>query len=505
MLFKRFIYNNYFVLSCVVAGFFLILFYAHFWGIGVTQDSIVYTSAAKEFNASGSITFMQKPLVDFPVFYPLFLWAVQSILHVNLVQAAPVLNAVLFASVIFLCGLIINGLSQISGLLKSVLLLFVVLSPSLLEVYTMLWSETLFIVLLLLFIVCLKQYLEFYSLTALLIVSTIAALACVTRYAGITLIATGGFLILFAKPLPPSKKIIHLFAFVLISSSLLAVNLFRNAKIRGTLTGTRQKGVTSLSENIYYYGKVICDWLPFLKGHYLFASVVATIFLLSFCVAFIYFQLKKSSTGTYGNIAITFFTVYSLFIITTSTLSHFEQINNRLLSPMFISFLLGSFTLLHSIIKNSFFHLNKPVLLSTFFLAFLFISIYGYADYQYYLHARVVGFQGYNNKIWNTSTIAGFLKNNSKIFRKTHTIYSNENGIVYYFSGLACDALPQKINKGEIIDFYDEDYIYVIWFNNINNRELLNLNDVLTHKKMTCLYTFTDGKIFVCEEDEGIE
>ena len=70
----------------------------------------------------------------------------------------------------------------------------------------MLWSETLFILLSLLFFVAFTKYLNSHTLRSLMGAAVIAAFAFVTRYAGITLLLTGGFLLLFDGRLVIKKK-----------------------------------------------------------------------------------------------------------------------------------------------------------------------------------------------------------------------------------------------------------------------------------------------------------
>ncbi|MFX7731922.1 hypothetical protein ABTK10_20540, partial [Acinetobacter baumannii] len=84
----------------------------------------------------------------------------------------PITNAVLFAVTIYLSGIIIEGFVIIAKVYKWFILLAIAISPSLLDIFSMLWSETLFIVLLLLFILSLKKYLANKTFTNILLVSS---------------------------------------------------------------------------------------------------------------------------------------------------------------------------------------------------------------------------------------------------------------------------------------------------------------------------------------------
>src|ERR1700742_3689957 len=84
-----------------IAGIFAIYLFTKYSGVGVSPDSIMYTSAARSLHATGSlITFNNTPITDFPVFYPVFLWLELVITGVDPIKAGPVLNGLLFAATI---------------------------------------------------------------------------------------------------------------------------------------------------------------------------------------------------------------------------------------------------------------------------------------------------------------------------------------------------------------------------------------------------------------------
>src|SRR3954465_6475715 len=92
-----------------IAGFFVIQLYTAYSGIGVSPDSIMYTSAARSLvNEGALITFNGLPLVDFPVFYPTFLACVMFVSGTDPFSAGPVLNGLMFAALIYLCGWIMQ-------------------------------------------------------------------------------------------------------------------------------------------------------------------------------------------------------------------------------------------------------------------------------------------------------------------------------------------------------------------------------------------------------------
>ena len=183
-------------LIAAAAGFTIIFLYTRHSGIGLCPDGVVYTTTAKNVLSSCSLVdFRHYALVEFPAFYPLFLSAVMFITGLQPLVFGAILNASLFAVIIYLSGYITEQFSFHSKWYKAAILSCIVLSPGLLEVYSMLWSETIFILLLLLFIISMHRYFQTYSRKTLVIAAVITSIACITRYAGITIIGTGCIII----------------------------------------------------------------------------------------------------------------------------------------------------------------------------------------------------------------------------------------------------------------------------------------------------------------------
>jgi hypothetical protein len=251
-------------LIAAVAGFSIIFLYTRHSGIGIEPDGVVYTTTAKNILASCQlIDFRHYPLVEFPAFYPFFLSIIIWLTGLQPLLFGAVLNATLFAVLIYLSGYITGQFSYHSKWYKAAILSCIVLSPGLLEVYSMLWSETIFILFLLLFIITMHRYFQTYSRKFLIAAAIITSFACVTRYAGITIIGTGIILLLLDTKLPLQQKIKDIILFCLISPLLLIINLVRNYYASSTLTGFREKSLTPLSKNMHDVGSVFYDWLPF--------------------------------------------------------------------------------------------------------------------------------------------------------------------------------------------------------------------------------------------------
>jgi hypothetical protein len=483
-------------LLAAIAGFIAIHIYTKYSGIGISPDSIMYASTARNIYEHGSLlTFNGSPLVFFPVFYPFFLSIVLFISRVDTVTAAPVLNGLLFAAVIFTSGYIVSKFKANSLIYKWLILIALVLSPALLEIYTYLWSETLFILEIMLFVLAYRNYMLKHTLNSLFLVSALVAISCITRYAGVTLIGTGGLMLLFDKELTIRKRIQHVLIFGFSSISLLVLNLIKNRLSTGLSTGTREPAVTPLSKNLYYAGTVMCDWMGLPNTMYPYAIAIACIILLSL-VALLIWKAYNGKLNTIENIVVMFAAFYGIFIPVLASVSRFEPLNSRLLSPMFVCLLIACTSWVPDILKGL--NLKKQIIFAIPFVVLMLAFEYstGATDYQRYDDEGDYGVPGYTDDDWNTSKFITFLKTHKDIYKPGVPKYSDADEAVYFFTGTTATLLPHHYFTNTVAHFYTVKHYYLIWFNSMANSELLGLKDIAEHHKLTKLYSFPEGGIY---------
>lgn len=494
--FSIFLTKHWDALLASVAACLFIYYYTLHSGIGISPDSVMYQATAINIQSHFSFTdFNGLPTVDFPLGYPSFLALFSWISGLTVLQVAPVLNAALFSGVIVLTSIILEGYQNRSSLYKILILSALACSPCLLEVYSMLWSETLFIFLSLLFVVAYRNYFRSHSYTQLFLVAVIAAIAFVTRYAGITLLAAGGFLLLFDGELGIGKKIKQLVFFTLISSSLTAANLIRNALVAGHATGVREKAIRSLMDNLNQIGGTLSDWLPFIKGHEVLATLVFIVILLSGIWQLFYRTFQQQYFATYETIIACLFVVYASFMLVIATISRFESLTSRLLSPLYIPLLLVSSSWLVNTIRHSY-------RIKRYALIVLVLICYGGLQYnQYHLNGEAwegikdAGIPGYTENPWVNSPTMAFIKKNKADF--SGPVYSNANDAVYFLSGLHAMALPHKEIQAEIDVLLQKPSFRLVWLIDGENPDLVNLEFIKQHKKLISVETMEDGAVYL--------
>lgn len=484
-------------LIAAAAGFTIIFLYTRHGGIGLCPDGVVYTTTAKNILSSCTlIDFMHYPLIEFPAFYPLFLSMIMLVTGLQPLVFGAVLNATLFAVVIYLSGYITEQFSHNSRWYKAAILSCIVLSPGLLEVYSMLWSETIFILLILLFIITIHRYFQTYSKKALIAAAIITSVACVTRYAGITIIGTGLILLLLDTKLPFHRKLKDIVLFGLISPLLLIINLVRNYMVGGTMTGIREKSLTSLSENMHDVGSVFYDWLPFFNGHYNGAAWL-TLFIVCVLVFICLEQfLRNRRMVTYENIASGFALLYLSFMIIIASISRFETLDSRFLSPAFIPLVWSCSNWIVSLSQKVNPIKKKWIIMlgTIIFLCFQYGQLT--ADYETWDGVKDAGIPGYTEDQWRYSRTVLYIQKDSLPFKKGYTIYSNAYDAVYFFTGRPGKFLPNKENRSKVQEFLNDPHCYMVWFNDGENPDLVGMHFITKVKKMTLIKQFDDGAIY---------
>jgi hypothetical protein len=489
------------VLVASVAGFIIIFLFTRHSGIGVCPDGIVFSTAAENLKTTGRLSdFENLPLVNFPAGYPLFLHALMLLTGSDPLSFAPILNALLFAAVIYISGMMMAKFTFISKWYRAALLSCIVLSPGLLEVYSMLWTETVFILLFLLFMMVMRRYLFSSSGKALITAALIASIASVTRYAGVTIIATGGLLLLMNTKLPIRRRLTDLALFAVISPLLLIINLVRNYTVGGSLMGLREKSITSLIQNSHDAGSVFCDWLPFLNGYHQAAIIVTILIIAGLALIFLKRFLTDKKITDYVGISAVFSVIYILFMIVTASISRFEILNSRFMSPVFIPLLWCGSNWIVTATQQS-----KPLakkwwvtLGVILFLGFQYNQLV--ADNETWDGVKDAGIPGYTEDQWTKSETVLFIQKDSLPFKKGFTIYSNANDAIYFFTGRKGKFLPHKESMEETGQFLADRHCYVVWFDDGENFDLVDKDFILKVKKMELVEEFDDGAIYELDE-----
>ena len=183
------------ILLIVMVTTFTLYYYATINGLGISPDSITYIDTASSLLEGKGFFVGKSPMTHYPPVYPIIL-AISGIFNPDIVRSAHVTHALIYFMNASLFGIIIF-LSTSRNLLAMILgLLMFFSSKSILYIHSYAWSESPFIMFILISFLLLFLFLTRQRIIYLILASTSIGLAIATRYVGIALIPTIIILIL---------------------------------------------------------------------------------------------------------------------------------------------------------------------------------------------------------------------------------------------------------------------------------------------------------------------
>lgn len=483
-------------LPAAAFAFVWIAFYTAHGGIGVSPDSVAYLSTANHFSETFLFTdYNHLPLVNFPLGYPLLLGLVKLIFFTGVIEAAPILNSVILAGVLYTSSHLLYQINIKNGFYKLLILCLILSSPGIVEVYTMLWSETLFVWLGLLFVVAFLHYLESETLQWLCIAAVVASVACFVRYIGITLLITGGLMIMFNMQLNWRNKFKHIGWLALVGCSLPLLNTLRNHWQSATLAGVRQPSLNSFNTNLHDFIQVLGYWFPTGENDSALTIImIEWVLLIMVCLLLGYRLFQQQYFKSAITILSVFVLVYSGSMLCIASLSRFETLSSRLLIPLYIPLLILIAHCFYRWIQASRLY-QKGLFYIAFAVWLMVIGNHHYRAHQFNWEGiGYAGIPGYTDDHWKQSPLLQFMKAHHNSYQAP--IYSNANDAVFFLANIKANPLPHKDLKEEIAPFLKHQSIYLVWFEYGKNPDLIDDAYIKQHFKSAKEWQFKDGSIF---------
>jgi hypothetical protein len=206
--------------------------------------------------------------------------------------------------------------------------------------------------------------------------------------------------------------------------------------------------------------------------------------------------MRNGRWARYESIAAIFSLLYILFMIVIASISRFETLNSRFFSPVFIPLLWScSYWLVPYKQKTN--YPGKKWLIAAGAIIFFGFQ-YGQlaADYETWDGVKDAGIPGYTEDQWKYSQTVQFIKKDSLLFRNNYTIYSNAYDAVYFFTGAPGKFLPHKEYKPGIQNFLNNPQCYMIWFDDGDDPDLVNMDFITRVKRMKLVKQFNDGAVY---------
>ncbi|PIE69203.1 MAG: hypothetical protein CSA21_03525 [Deltaproteobacteria bacterium] len=371
------------------------------YGVGLSTDSIGYLEGArdilKNFNLKGIGT-------HYPPLY-FILIAMTGLITGDALEALRWLQLCIIALSFIIFALIIwKGTNKTLLPAITFLLLFITSKP-VLYIYTMAWSEGLFCLLALLGFYFLVNYLEdknaplyFLAFSALFI-----GLGFLTRYVGITLVITGIIAIVLYTKGNLKKRIVHCFFFSFLSLIPMFLWVGRNWLTSSEATSRRLVVHIIPMEKIQAGVDVLLNWL-FISSDYPFTllTIITLLVAISYTISMRNIYLNKTVEVCF----IFIFTYISFLIISISLFDAHTPLDERILFPVYLFFILGISLLCYRAYSE------KNIRSAGLFMIFIIIiACYNQnklqQEYIFYAHANGIGF---SNKKWVKSSILQWVK-----------------------------------------------------------------------------------------------
>ena len=244
-------------LSLIGAGLALALHGGR--GVLLDWDSVNYISVADNLLAGeGFRQFNGLLYRDWPPLYPLLL-AAPGLAGFDPYPWAGWLNILAFALTIFVVGQGLQRYLTSRGLLLGGCLAATLAYPLTRQAAFAL-TETIFILFTLLALLAAERFLHTERRSALLWAALFTALACLTRYLGLTLVVAIILLLALQAGVPLRRRAQRLALYAILSLALIGLWMLRNYLLFGGLTGRRSYDVVTLSESLTQTGAALSDW-----------------------------------------------------------------------------------------------------------------------------------------------------------------------------------------------------------------------------------------------------
>jgi len=500
-----------------LAGALLVLLSTSHYGAGLDPDGVAYIGTARNIaQGLGALSYGGNPMVLQPPFYPFVLALLDRLLGVDPLASTAVVTAFVFGFTIYVSGWLFSSLLGRPRVYALVGAAWVLASPALFGVAVWAYSEPLFDLLAVLSLLGLTRWLQRRRgiWFALLIVS--AALACLTRYAGVTLILAEGVAILLLEKEKVTVKIAHTVLYGLGAGVPVALWMVRNRLVSGTLLGPRAPAAYGLIQVLQVAFKTLSAW--YLPGTILGSR--SLLFLFALAIGFLAglgLRDGRAALRAFRPQAeraaplLLFVVTYLAFMVISSVATDVSPLRDRLLSPIYVPLTLLLLLLVDRLLAPLGEGLTRrfPGTLAVLIVGLWLI---------YPLHTIRSDVQtgldqgwGYSDRLWKGSPTVRYLLQAPP--PASQEIYSNGPDVLYILdhlqsklsplrtmdtSGQIPVASPVAENLSRVSAIWPgSNGGYLVWFDNISRDYLYSLSDLQRAANLQPIERFGDGAIYL--------
>lgn len=480
-------------------------------GIGVGYDSYFYLTASENLLAgagyrwpdgSGALV----PLTHFPPVYPAAIAAAAGLFRLSPVQSARYLSALLLATNVVLLGLLLDPRPQ-KRWIAPLAAAFLLLSPVFIERHLWAMSEPLFFALVLITFGLISRYLAHGGIWSLTAAAIVAGLAYLTRYAGLSVVAAGVLGLLVYSSRSFWRRVGRAAAFS--AGSLLVVLpwLVRNLQVAGSLTNRNPIFHPIPMERIRQAGRTIAGWvLPTAVPLELRAIISGLLVLGLLVIALVNVRSALLRAGRPQGRAILlgifgiFIVCYGLLVVTSlSFLDASTRLNDRILSPLYLSLVVIGFLGLDRLRWQGGTDWARVLVI----LIGLVLIGYSYPQRMVTVleTSRARGF-GFNSRYWTNSQLVEAVQG----IAPGVPVYSNEAFPLSFHTGRPVQGVPERIDpvKGQEREDYRQQLGTMRSRLQAEDGYLALFHPENLRVEMGSLQELTQGLQLVLEFEEGV-
>ena len=313
-------------------------------GPGLSVDSVNYLATGINIaRGDGWVAVSDQPLTIFPPGLPL-LAALGEVLGIGAEAMLRIVSILSFGLIVGLGSRLLQRVVPHRGVELGATAVLAV-SPVLLGLATMAWSEPPFIVVTLIFLLVLGDVWERGALTVtdVLRIAALCWMAFVLRYAATALIATAGVSMLIAVRPLDRRVLTRIAAFGALSLSFPILWMLRNYGADGTYMGRRSSSQDSLRAVAARTGAVFGDWVVPVFDPATWVLTVIGVIGVGLVIVGVVSVLRSNDDETTGGVqrglllvCTTFAVVYVGYLTVASLSTSFEPTNSRYLSPVYV-------------------------------------------------------------------------------------------------------------------------------------------------------------------------
>jgi len=423
------------------------------WGVRVGYDSYFYLNAAENLLKGLGLSSLSGegqlvPLTHFPPFYSISLAAISLLSAGDILLAARWVAVLVYGFNLFLLGFLIFRYtsSWLAGLMSSSLFL---ISPIVMDTVVSAFSEGVFLACLLLALFFLTEGVENLNNRFLVSAGIASALACLTRYVGVTVVLTGVFAIFFLSQAPVKKKIFSAIGYVALSGLPLFLWYVRNWIVAGS-TSNRIFAIHWPKKGNFLIGiDTITGWflpqaIPIqIRQYILLAGLIVLVIAIILWARRLRKErspIKTQPPFRFVLISLLFCLIYSLsLLISRSFFDASTRWNSRILSPLYLVGFLTVIVVIWQAGQVAQFRWRKIMAYAA--IVALFVS-YLPQSYQFLLVSYREG-NGFSGAAWNNSETMRLVEQ----FSPSGTLYSNNPTAIYFVLGRQAISIPEQYDR----------------------------------------------------------